>query len=248
MSIASRNIKSIIKKELYSYFVSPVAYVFIVMFLLLVGFFTFMLGGFFERNDASLESFFLWHPWLYMFLVPSVGMRLWAEERRSGTMELLLTLPTKTWHAIVGKYFAGCFFLALCLVLTFPMVWTVCYLGDPDLGVIFCGYIGSLFVAYTFLAVSGMTSALTRNQIVSFLIALVICLLLILAGWPPITSFFDKWAPAWLLELVTAFSIIPHYEGIQRGVIDSRDIIYYLSIIFFMLFGTSVILQAKKGA
>ena len=248
MSIAIRNIKTILLKELYSYFASPVAYVFIVFFLILVGFFTFMLGGFFERNEASLESFFLWHPWLYMFLVPSVGMRIWAEERRSGTMELLLTLPTTTWHAVLGKYTAGCIFLSACLMLTFPMVFTVSHLGNPDMGMIFCGYIGSLLVAFSFLAVSSLTSSFTRNQVISFLIAMVACLVLILAGWPPITSFFDQWAPVWLIEFVAGFSIIPHYESLQRGVIDSRDLIYYISIIFFCLFTTGVVLNTKRGS
>ena len=243
-----QNINTIAKKELYSYFVSPVAYVFMVIFLLLTGFFTFMLGGFFQRNEASLESFFLWHPWLYMFLVPSVGMRIWSEERRNGTMELLLTLPTTAWQAILGKYFAGCLFLGLCLLLTFPMVITVCFLGEPDLGVIFCGYVGSLFVAFAFLAISSFTSSLTRNQVISFIISLVICLLLILAGWPPVTNLFVQWAPAWLVDFVAAFSIIPHYEGIQRGVLDSRDFVYYFSVIIFALFGTGVTLRSRRGS
>ena len=248
MTRGIHNINSIIKKELYSYFVSPVAYVFMVIFLMLAGFFTFMLGGFFQRNEASLESFFLWHPWLFMFLVPSVGMRIWSEERRSGTMELLLTLPTTVWQAIFGKYFAGFIFLGLCLLLTFPMIMTVSFLGDPDFGVIFCGYIGSLLVAGTFLAVSSLTSSLTRNQVISFIISLVVCLLLILAGWPPITNLFVQWAPSWLVDFVASCSIIPHYEGIQRGVLDSRDIVYYLSVITFALFGTGVMLRSRRGA
>ena len=243
-----QNINSIAKKELYSYFVSPVAYVFMVIFLMLTGFFTFMLGGFFQRNEASLESFFVWHPWLFMFLVPSIGMRIWSEERRSGTMELLLTLPTTIWQAILGKYLAGCIFLGLCLLLTFPMVITVEYLGNPDLGVIFCGYVGSFFVGFAFLAVSSLTSSITRNQVISFVISLVICLILILAGWPPVTNLFTQWAPVWLVDFVAAFSIIPHYEGIQRGVLDSRDIIYYISIITFTLFGTGVVLRTRRGA
>ena len=171
--VGIQNINAIVKKELYSYFVSPVAYVFLVIFLMLTGFFTFMLGHFFQRNEASLESFFLWHPWLFMFLVPSVGMRVWSEERRSGTMELLLTLPTTVWQAILGKYVAGCIFLGLCLLLTFPMVITVNYLGDPDKGVIFCGYLGSIFVAMSFLAISCLTSSITRNQVISFILSLV---------------------------------------------------------------------------
>ena len=248
MSGTFSNISAVTKKELYSYFVSPVAYVFMIIFLILIGFFTFMLGGFFQRNEANLDSFFLWHPWLYMFLVPSVGMRVWSEERRSGTLELLFTLPITAWQAILGKFIAGCLFLLLCLSLTFPMVLTVKHLGDPDMGAILCGYIGSFLVAITFLAISGLTSSLTRNQVISFIISLVLCLLLILAGWPPITDLFVKWAPIWVVDLVAAFSIIPHFEGLQRGVIDSRDIIYYLSLIFFSLFSTSVVLHSRKAS
>jgi ABC-2 type transport system permease protein len=240
------NIKAIIYRELYSYFVSPVAYVFIIIFLLLMGFFTFMLGNFFQRNEASLDAFFLWHPWLYMFLVPSAGMRLWSEEQRSGTLELLFTLPTTVWQAVWGKFLAGCVFLGICLVLTFPIVITVKYLGNPDSGIIVCGYIGSYLIACTFLAVSELTSALTRNQVISFIISLVFCLLLILAGWPPVTNLFVKWAPVWLVDFVAAFSIIPHFEGLQRGVIDSRDIIYYLSVIVFTLFATGAVLRGRR--
>src|ERR1019366_9564362 len=160
------NIKTITKRELSAYFGAPVAYVFIVIFLLLTGFFTFYLGGFFERGQASLDgSFFLWHPWLYLFLVPAVGMRLWSEERRQGTMEVLLTMPITSWQAIVGKFLASSIFLALALVLTFPVVLTVNYLGHPDNGVIFCAYVGSLLLAGAYLAISCITSAMTRNQV-----------------------------------------------------------------------------------
>src|SRR3954468_12443885 len=161
------NIKTIAKREIAGYFASPVAYVFIVIFLLLCGFFTFMLGGFFERREASLVSFFLWHPWLYLFLVPAVGMRLWSEERRLGTMELLLTMPITSWQAIVGKFLASWLFLALALALTFPVWMTVNYLGHPDNGVIFSTYLGSWLMAGTYLAISCITSAMTRTQVVS---------------------------------------------------------------------------------
>lgn len=309
-----RSIKAIVSRELSGYLGSPVAYVFIGFFLLFAGFFTFMLGNFFERNEASLEVFFLWHPWLYMFLVPALGMRLWSEERRSGTIELLLTMPINQWHAIVGKYLAGSLILAMALVLTCPMVVTVMKLGNPDVGVMISGYIGSLLVAMSFLAISGFTSALTRNQVVSFIVALAVCLLLILAGWPPVTNLFRHgeavpmlatfliayaltwivlflvimamrqllgrmtrvtaislvvslisavicilimWlltpqiqfgsTPVWVVDLVAAFSVTPHYEQIRVGVIDSRAILYYLSIIVFGLFSTGVILQKRRG-
>src|ERR1043166_350656 len=161
------NIKAVMKRELGGYFTSPIAYVFLVIFLLLTGFFTFTVGNFFERGEASLVSFFTWHPWLYLFLVPAVGMRLWSEERRLGTLELLLTMPITTWQAIVGKFLASWLFLALALFLTIPLVITVNYLGSPDNGVIFCSYVGCALMAGGYLAISCMTSAITRNQVVS---------------------------------------------------------------------------------
>ncbi|MCI0743964.1 MAG: ABC transporter permease [Verrucomicrobia subdivision 3 bacterium] len=247
MNSAVANVRTIAKRELGGYFASPVAYVFIVIFLLLCGFFTFMLGGFFERREASLVSFFLWHPWLYLFLVPAAGMRLWSEERRLGTMELLLTMPITAWQAIVGKFLASWLFLALALALTFPVVMTVNYLGDADNGVIFCGYIGSLLLAGAYLAVSCLTSAMTRNQVISFIISVVICLFLILAGWPPVTNLLVRWAPEWLVSGVVAFSVIPHFDGFQRGVLDSRDLIFFLSIIGFSLFATGVIIRNLRS-
>lgn len=241
------NIRTIAKRELGGYFASPVAYVFIVIFLLLCGFFTFMLGGFFERREASLVSFFLWHPWLYLFLVPAVGMRLWSEERRLGTMELLLTMPVTSWQAIVGKFLASWLFLALALVLTFPVVISVNYLGRPDNGVIFCAYIGSFLLAGAYLAVGCLTSAMTRNQVISFILSVVICLFLILAGWPPVTNLLIRWAPAALVDFVSSFSVIPHFDGFQKGVLDSRDIIFFFSIIGFALFTTGVVIRNLRS-
>jgi ABC-2 type transport system permease protein len=241
------NIQTIAKRELNGYFSSPVAYVVIVIFLLLTGFFTFMVGGFFERGEASLMSFFLWHPWLYLFLVPAVGMRLWSEERRLGTMELLLTMPVSAWQAIVGKFLASWLFLALSLILTFPLVLTVGYLGSPDLGVIFCGYVGSWLMAGAYLAVSCMTSSLTRNQVISFILSVVLCLFFILAGWPPVTNMLIQWAPTWLVDTVAAFSVMPHFEAFQKGVLDTNDIIFFLSLIVFSLFTTGVILRSHRA-
>ncbi len=240
------NIKTIAKRELGGYFSSPVAYVFIVIFLLLSGFFTFMVGGFFERGEASLTSFFMWHPWFYLFLVPAVGMRLWAEERRVGTLELLFTMPVTPWQAIVGKFLASWTFLALALFLTFPLVFTVNHLGDPDNGVIFAGYVGSLMMAGAYLAIACMTSALTRNQVVSFIIAVVLCLFLILAGFPPVTNLLAQWS-ATLVDIVASFSFITHFEGFQKGVLDSRDVIFFLSVIGFSLFTTGVILRGHRA-
>ena len=244
---AVANIKTIAKREMGGYFASPVAYVFIVIFLLLIGFFTFMAGGFFERGEASLTSFFTWHPWLYLFLVPAIGMRLWSEERRLGTMELLLTMPITTWQAIVGKFLASWLFLILALALTFPVVITVNYLGSPDNRVIFCSYMGSLLLGGSYLAISCMTSALTRNQVVSFIISVVICLFLILCGYPPVTNLLLRLEMPRLVEAVAAFSVMTHFEGFQKGVLDSRDVLFFLSIIGFSLFTTGVIIRGNRA-
>ena len=242
------NIRTVAKRELGAYFSSPLAYVFIVIFLLLSGFFTFMVGGFFERNEAALgRPFFDWHPWFYLFLVPAVGMRLWSEERRVGTIELLLTMPITAWQAIVGKFLASWLFLALALALTFPVVLTVNYLGSPDNGVIFCAYVGSWLMAGAYLAVSCITSAMTRTQVVSFIISVVLCLFLILAGFPPVIRLLENWAKPWLVDAISSFSVITHFDGFQKGVLDSRDVIFFLSLIVFSLFTTSVILRGHRA-
>ena len=242
-----RNILTIAKRELRGYFSSPVAFVFIVIFLLLAGFFTFMLGGLFERGEASLQSFFVWHPWLYLFLVPAVGMRMWSEERRMGTIELLLTMPVTPWQAIVGKFLASWAVVALALALTFPVVITVNYLGHPDNGVILAGYIGSLLMAGAYLAISAMTSAMTRNQVVSFIVAVVLSLFLILAGYPPVTNLLIAWAQPWLVDAIAACSVMTHFESIQKGVLDSRDVLYFASVMVFALFTTGVIIRAHRA-
>ena len=241
------NIKAIVKRELGGYFTSPIAYVFLVIFLLLAGFFTFTVGNFFERGEASLVSFFTWHPWLYLFLVPAVGMRLWSEERRLGTLELLLTMPITTWQAIVGKFLASWLFLALALALTFPVVATVNWLGSPDNGVIFAGYVGSLFLAGAYLAVSCMTSAMTRNQVISFIVSVLICLFLILAGYTPVTDLLTRFANPRVVEVVAAFSVMTHFEGFQRGVLDVRDLVFFFSLIGFALFTTGVIIRNHRA-
>ena len=242
------NIKTIAKRELGTYFSSPLAYVFIVIFLLLCGFFTFMVGGFFERGQASLtESFFTWHPWFYLFLVPAVGMRLWAEERRVGTLELLMTMPITPWQAIVGKFLASWIFLGLALALTFPIWLTVNYLGQPDNGVILASYLGSLLLAGGYLAIGAAVSALTKNQVISFILSVVVCLFLILAGFPPIINLLENWARPWLVDAVTSFSVITHFNGFQRGVLDSRDVIFFFSVMVFSLFTTSVILRGHRA-
>jgi len=243
------NIKTITKRELAAYFSSPLAYIFIVIFLLLCGFFAFAVQpSLLDRGQASLAAnFFFWHPWFYLFLVPAVGMRLWAEERRVGTIELLLTMPITAWQAIVGKFLASWLFLAVALAATFPIVITVNYLGSPDNGVIFAGYLGSWLMAGAYLAVSCITSALTRNQVVSFIISVVICLFLILAGFAPVINLLESWAKPGLVEAIASFSVITHFEGLQKGVLDSRDLIFFLSMIGFSLFCTSVILRGRRA-
>jgi ABC-2 type transport system permease protein len=242
-----RVIRTIVKRELASYFTSPIAYVFLVIFLLMTGFFTFTAGNFFERGEASLASFFGWHPWLYLVLVPAVGMRLWAEERRSGTLELLLTMPVATWQAILAKFLASWIFLAVALALTFPAVLTVNVLGDPDNGVILAGYLGSLFLAGAYLAIACMTSAMTRNQVVAFIVSVVLCLFLILAGFNPVTDLLVRWASPAVVDTVAAFSVVTHYDGFQRGVIDLRDLLFFLSVIGFALFATGVIIRGHRA-
>jgi len=243
------NIKTITKRELGAYFSSPLAYIFIVIYLLLCGFFAFAVQPtLLDRGEASLSAnFFFWHPWFYLFLVPAVGMRLWAEERRVGTIELLLTMPITAWQAIVGKFLASWLFLAVALVLTFPIVITVNYLGSPDNGVILCGYLGSWMMAGAYLAVSCITSSMTRNQVVSFIISVVLCLFLILAGFAPIVNLLEHSTRPWLVDLITSFSVITHFDAFQKGVLDSRDVLFFLSVIVFSLFSTSVILRGHRA-
>ena len=242
-----RAIRIICRRELAAYFSSPVAYVFLVIFLLLAGFFTFTAGAFFERGEASLSAFFGWHPWLYLVLVPAVGMRLWAEERRAGTIELLLTLPITTWQAILGKFLASWLFLALALALTFPVVLTVNVLGEPDNGAIAAGYVGSFLLAGAYLALSCMTSAMTRNQVVAFILSVVLCLFLILVGFNPVTDLLARWASPAVVDTVASFSVITHFDGFQKGVLDTRDLFFFLSVIGFALFATGVIIRGHRA-
>jgi ABC-2 type transport system permease protein len=243
-----KNVMAVIKRELAGYFGSPVAYVFIVIFLLLCGFFTFSVSRFYELGQADLRAFFEWHPWIFLFLIPAVAMRLWADEWRTGTIELMLTLPITLKEVIVGKFLAAWLFIAIGLFLTFPLVLTVLYLGDPDLGAILCAYLGSFLMAGAYLSVGSMTSSFTRNQVISFILSLVICLFLVLAGWSPVTDVLSGWAPAWIVSVVSGFSFMPHFASIQRGVLDLRDLAYYFSVIFFMLFVNGVILLNRRAS
>lgn len=239
--------KSIARREWCAYFNSPIAYVFIVIFLALAGFFTFSVAHFYESGQADLRGFFVWHPWLYLILVPAAAMRLWSEERRSGTMEMLLTLSVTPAEAIFGKFLAAWLFLLLSLGLTFPVVMTAVYLGSPDPGPVICGYIGSALLAAAYLSVGMFTSALTKNQVVSFILAVVLGLFLILAGFPPVTELLSRWAPGWLVSGVAAFSFMPHFETLQRGILDLRDFVYFGSIVGFMLLATALVLRGHTS-
>jgi len=192
-------------------------------------------------------SFFTWHPWLYLFLVPAAGMRLWSEERRLGTLELLLTMPITTWQAIVGKFLASWLFLGIALALTFPVWITVNWLGSPDNGVIFAGYVGSLMLAGSYLAISCMTSAMTRNQVISFIVSVMLCLFLILAGFTPVTDLLVRWANPAVVQTIASFSVMTHFESFQRGVIDLRDVMFFASLMFFALFTTGVVIRGHRA-
>lgn len=241
------NIITIFKRELHSYFSTPIAYVFIVIFLLLSNVFTFYLGNFFGRGQADLQAFFTFHPWLYLFLIPALSMRLWAEERKSGSIELLLTLPISVVEAVLGKFLAAWAFTAIALFLTFPMWITVNYLGSPDNAVIFAGYIGSLLMAGGFLAMGSSISALTKNQVVAFIISVVVCLMFILSGLPIVLDFFSGWTPQLIVDTISSFSFLTHFNAISKGVIDVRDLVYFLSLIAFWLFANVVFIEMKKA-
>jgi len=242
-----RNVGIIMRRELASYFATPLAYVFILIFLVLAGSFTFYLGGFYERGQADLDPFFTFHPWLYLFLIPAISMRLWAEERKSGTIELLLTQPVTLWDAVVGKFLAAWLFTALALALTFPLWLTVNYLGKPDNGAILAAYLGSLLLAGGFLAIGSCMSALTRNQVVAFILAVVACFAFLLAGFPMVLDLFRSWAPQVLVDAVASLSFLTHFESIAKGVIDLRDLLYFAMLIGFFLLATSIALDVRKA-
>jgi ABC-2 type transport system permease protein len=242
-------IATVFKRELNSYFATPVAYVFIVIFLVLAATFPFYLGSptFFERGQADLQPFFNFHPWLYLFLVPAVGMRLWSEERKSGTIELLLTLPITMWQAVVGKFLAAWAFIGIALFLTFPIWITVNYLGSPDNGVIFASYVGSFLMAGAFLAIGSCISACTRNQVIAFILTVVVCFLFLLAGFPLVLNAFSSWAPQGIVDAISGLSFLTHFTSISKGVIDLRDLIYFLLTIAFWLYASAVVIDLKKA-
>jgi len=241
------NLGVLLKRELASYFATPVAYVFIVIYLVMAAAFTFYLGGFYEREIADLDPFFRFHPWLYLFLVPAIGMRLWAEERKYGTVELLLTLPVTPTEAVLGKFLAAWAFVGLALALTFPIWITVNVLGDPDNGVIIAAYLGSWLMAGGFLAISACLSAATRNQVVAFILAVVVCFLFLLSGLPMVLDVFRGWLPQPLVDAIANLSFLVHYSSLSRGVIDLRDLVYFALVIGFWLTANRIVLELKKA-
>ena len=240
-------VKTLVKRELAGYFATPVAYVFIVIFLILAGTFTFQLGGFFERGQADLKPFFDFHPWLYLFLIPAVAMRMWAEERNSGSIELLLTLPVTMWQAVLGKFLAAWAFVGLALLLTFPVWITVNYLGSPDNGVILASYVGSLLMAGAFLAIGACLSAASRNQVIAFILTVVICFLMLLAGFPLVLDAIGALFPQLVVDAVAQLSFLTHFASIAKGVLDLRDVMFFLLTIGFWLFACAVVIDLKKA-
>ena len=243
-----RQITIIAKREFKAYFTTPLAFVFIAIFVAMTGAFSFYIGRFFDRNQASLESFFSFHPWLYLLLVPAVAMRLWADERKSGTIEQLLTLPITTTEAVVGKFLAAWLFCGIALLLTFPMWITVNVLGSPDNGVILISYLGSFLMAGSFLSIGICMSALTRNQIIAFIAAAVVCFLFTMSGLDLVLNFFRLWAPDAVVTTIASFSFLTRFEALSRGIIDIRDLIYFLSLISFWLFAAVIAVETKKAA
>jgi ABC-2 type transport system permease protein len=221
-----RNVGIIMRRELASYFATPLAYIFLLIFLVLVNLFTFYLGEFFERGQADLNPFFSYHPWLFLFLIPAVSMRLWADERRSGSIELLMTLPVTLWQAVVGKFLAAWAFTILALALTFPIWLTVNFLGSPDNGAILAAYIGSMLLAAGFLSIGSLASALTRNPVIAFIVGIAACFAFLVAG---------------------SLGFLTHYEAISKGVIDIRDLIYFALLITWFLLATAVVLDVRKS-
>lgn len=242
-----RETLAVFRREFAAYFATPLAYVFIVIFLALAGSVTFFLGNFFTRGQADLEPFFAFHPWLYLFLVPAISMRLWAEERKSGTIELLLTLPLTRMQAVLGKFLAAWLFTGLALALTFPLWITVNFLGRPDNGVIVSSYLGSWLMAGSFLAIGSCMSALTRNQVIAFILTVVVCFLFVLSGFPLVLDAVSAWAPRVLVDGIAAMSFLTHFNSVARGVIGLRDLLFFLSLVVVWLAATALVIEMKQA-
>jgi ABC-2 type transport system permease protein len=242
-----RNVAIIFRREFASYFATPLAIVFMVIFLFLAGVFAFYLGGFYERGQADLAAFFNFHPWLYLFFVPALSMRLWSEERKSGTIELLTTLPVTLTQAVLGKFLAAWGIAGLALALTFPIWLTVNYLGDPDNGTILAAYCGSLLMAGGFLAIGSCLSAVTKSQVIAFIVTALVCFAFLLSGFPPLVAIFQGWVPQALVDAIASFSFLTHFTSISKGVIDLRDLVYFGALIAAWLAATVIVLDLKKA-
>jgi ABC-2 type transport system permease protein len=245
--MTSESVIQIFKRELIAYFSTPVAFVFIVIFLLLSGFFTFELGNFYFRGQADLQPFFSYHPWLYLFLIPAISMRIWAEERKSGTIELLLTLPITIGDAVIGKFLAAWVFSGIALSLTFPIWLTVNYLGDPDNGVILAAYIGSWLMAGAFLSLGACLSACTKNQVIAFVVSVSVSLIFVLAGFSMVLRSFEDWLPAAVVDAIAQLSFLTHFQAISRGVLDIRDVLFFVIFSACWLYATVVVIEQKKA-
>ena len=238
----------IIKRELLSYFTEPIAYVLTIVLVALFGFTTFSLGvsNFFELGEASLTSFFYWHPRIYLFLIPAIGMHLWTTERESGHIELLMTYPVSIWSYVIGKFLASWIFMGFCLGLTFPIVFAVTDLGNPDLGVIFSGYLASFLLSGLFMALVNLTSALAKSQTTSFIFSFVLCFILILFNDPSITDYLKDWLSSSFFELTSSISVIVPFKTLSRGVIDFRSIFYFSTMIPLPIILTGLVLKSYK--
>jgi ABC-2 type transport system permease protein len=243
-----RNVLPVFRREFAAYFATPLGLVFIVIFLFAMGAFTFYVGRFYDNGVADLSAFFGYHDWLYLFLIPAIAMRLWAEERRTGTIELLLTLPIPVWAIVLGKFLAAWLFAGLALALTFPIWLTVNYLGHPDNGVIVAGYVGSFLMAGGYLAIGSCISALTSNQVIAFVVSVVVCFLFTISGAPLVLDFFRAWAPLVLLDAISSFSFLTHFSAMAAGVIDARDVLFFGSLITLFLTANIVIVELKKSS
>ncbi len=242
-----RNIQIIFWREFNAYFSTTLAYMFVAIFVALTSAFAFYIGSFFARGQADLQVFFQYHPWIYLILVPAIAMRLWAEERKSGTIELLMTLPITPIQAIIGKFLAAWAFLGVALAVTIPMWITVNYLGNPDNGVIFASYIGSLLMAGAFLAIGSFVSALTKNQVIAFIVSAGICFLFVMSSYPMVLGFFRTWAPAFIVSGIESMSFLSHFQQITQGLITLSTLIFYLSLITFFLFANMLVVEQKKA-
>jgi gliding motility-associated transport system permease protein len=242
------NIITIFRREMSSYFATPVAYVFIIIYLVLTGLLTFHIGNILDRNQADLTAFFTFHPWLYLFLIPALSMRLWAEERRTGTIELSMTLPITQGAAVVGKFLAAWCFTGIALALTFPVWLTVNYLGEPDNGALLAGYVGSWLLAGSFLAIGSFISALTKNQVIAFVVAASICFVLVAMGSTIFLDFLSDWFGGGVVEFFRSLSVVIHFNEISKGVVDIRDIVYFGSLIVLFLFLNVVAIDRLKAS